>query len=66
MVLYVTSGHEGGVRGAQLCNPSKAGAASFVVPAQSWASPLVAYDVVTGARRKSSVRVEDLGRVFLR
>src|SRR5580658_5723680 len=27
---------------------------------------LVAYDVGTGARRKSSVRVEDAGRVFLR
>jgi hypothetical protein len=27
---------------------------------------LVAYDVATGARRKSSIRVEDVGRVFLR
>ena len=27
---------------------------------------LVAYNVATGARRKSSVRVEDAGRVFLR
>jgi hypothetical protein len=27
---------------------------------------LVAYDVATGARRKSGVRVEDVGRVFLR
>jgi hypothetical protein len=27
---------------------------------------LVAYNVGTGARRKSSVRVEDAGKVFLR
>jgi hypothetical protein len=27
---------------------------------------LVAYDVATGARRKSGIRVEDVGRVFLR
>ena len=27
---------------------------------------LVAYNIGTGARRKSSVRVEDAGRVFLR
>jgi len=27
---------------------------------------LVAYNVATGARRKSSVRVEDAGHVFLR
>jgi hypothetical protein len=27
---------------------------------------LVAYNVATGARRKSSVRVDDAGRVFLR
>jgi len=27
---------------------------------------LVAYDVATGSRRKSSIRVEDVGRLFLR